>query len=1401
MMIGIKAMEDGIMKKSVCIATALLVLAACSREANFEAPEGNMTLIAKTETSADTRTIVEGETHVYWEPGDEIAVFSGSMSGKFTTDLTASAATARFNGSLGTEASPAGMDLWAVYPYAAAATFADGAVTTTLPSIQAARAGSFGKDMNLALAHSTTAELQFYNVGGGIRFSLEEEGITEVVLEGLHGETLAGEVTIGLQDGLPVIRRVADGKTSIALTPSEGNTFAKDTWYFIVAIPGALENGFKMTFRKDDSAGSREFAKAVTIKRSIFGTVTHADEGVTFSSEADEIISFQDPVVKGICVEHWDTNGDGELSKKEAAAVTSLNRAFSSNQDITSFDEFSYFTGLKELNSASGFANCYSLASITLPEGITRLGNLVFSRCYALKELTLPASVVEIGIATFINCTSLEKLVCLPTVPPVCGNYFLDSTKDGWIVVPKGCVDIYKAADGWKNYAHRIISADEAESPVISFKDPLVKSICLANWDRDSDGELSEREAAAVTSLGRVFYDNQEITSFDELAYFTGLSEIGQSAFTNCSALTSISLPEGVTTIGDWAFFACSALKELTLPASVTSVGSSAFYRCFYLNKLICLAPNPPACGEDILGLTREGWIVVPDESVGLYLAADGWKNFPYRIVAISELDSPVISFKDPAVEAICVENWDRDGDGKLTEREAASVPAIPAWIFTNNKDIVSFDELAYFSRLQEISESAFSGCSSLKSITLPEGLARLGRDALARCSVLANVVSLATVPPACGENFMVSSKEGWIIVPDGCVQAYQEADGWKNSPERIITAGELDSPVISFKDPAAKAACLGKWDRNGDGEFTEREAASVTVFWGSEFSALQTFDEFVYFTGLTRLDGAFANSSNLRSIQFPPSLKELGYDAFYRSGLQGTLTLPEGLEIIGDYAFAECTGLTGPLVLPASLTSIGRRAFVRCSGLTGDLTIPKGVTVIPYDAFFECSGMNGTLTLQENVQRIESWAFSCTPFSRIDILAQTTPACEEYCFEENGKDCMIYVPAGLATIYQEADGWTAYRTRITEEGRQPHEFYYTSTDYSRDGEVVCLQKATQGKGIDLVFLGDGYLDRDLGPGGKFETDMRLCMDQFFFFEPYRTYRNWFNVYIVKAVSKHNVFQVAGSDRRFTEDIPDDSGEYGLDISVRTGECQFYAEKAPTQGQPWITLFVNSTEAVGTSFCSLDPFKGCYAHIFEAIRNKSTFGVLSHELGGHGFALLADEYVSYPDPPSGPQQFIESYHSWGAYPNADWHSDPTQVPWARFLQDSRYAFENLGVYEGAATYAYGLYRPSENSLMRGPNVTGAAFNAPSREAIYKNIMRWGGEDGWTYDYETFVAIDEAGRTQLQELMAGEGASQAPNRTGHGVLKNEPKPGLPPIRLDSQVREIRVYANGKVTLVR
>ena len=149
-----------------------------------------------------------------------------------------------------------------------------------------------------------------------------------------------------------------------------------------------------------------------------------------------EIITFADQNVKAICVQNWDTNNDGELDTVEAAAVTTLNDNFDGADDITSFNELRYFTGLTGIEWGE-FDSCESLVSITIPENVTIIGSTTnsFGGCYALTTVTM-----------------------LPTTPPtIKSDEFGDSTLQH-IYVPAGSVSAYQGATNWSQWAS-IISA------------------------------------------------------------------------------------------------------------------------------------------------------------------------------------------------------------------------------------------------------------------------------------------------------------------------------------------------------------------------------------------------------------------------------------------------------------------------------------------------------------------------------------------------------------------------------------------------------------------------------------------------------------------------------------------------------------------------------------------------------------------------------------------------------------------------------------------------------------------------------------------------------------------------------------------------------------------------------
>ena len=287
-----------------------LAACACSKEAaQYNSGERQVVITATLEDASGTRAAVQdGGTQVYWEPGDAIKVFYQGGGSKFESKCNSMSRVSDFVGSLSmvggaNEGASIDQYIWGLYPYRVDATSDGNSVSTTLPSGQTGRAGSFATGTNITLARSDSFGLAFYNVCGGIRFSLTQEGIKRVILEGKNGEPLAGTFTVAFDGKLPVVQEVSEAETSITLKAPAGGSFQTGVWYYIVALPGTLSNGFKLTFRSEAGKGVVESSSAVTIKRGIFGSLADVDAGVEFVSGGGDDPDDIDIEIDG---EFWD---------------------------------------------------------------------------------------------------------------------------------------------------------------------------------------------------------------------------------------------------------------------------------------------------------------------------------------------------------------------------------------------------------------------------------------------------------------------------------------------------------------------------------------------------------------------------------------------------------------------------------------------------------------------------------------------------------------------------------------------------------------------------------------------------------------------------------------------------------------------------------------------------------------------------------------------------------------------------------------------------------------------------------------------------------------------------------------------------------------------------------------
>lgn len=304
---------------------------------------------------------------------------------------------------------------------------------------------------------------------------------------------------------------------------------------------------------------------------------------------------------------------------------------------------------------------------------------------------------------------------------------------------------------------------------------------------------------------------------------------------------------------------------------------------------------------------------------------------------------------------------------------------------------------------------------------------------------------------------------------------------------------------------------------------------------------------------------------------------------------------------------------------------------------------------------------------------------------------------------------------------------------------------WYQSSDYSSDGATTTLQQSTTSNGVDLVFMGDAFSDRQIADG-TYANVMQKAADAFFSEEPYKYMKDRFNVYTVNVVSATEGYEHSG--QALSTGHGDGTYVYGNDSKVIE-----YAKKAISEDRlddAVIIVMMNEDAYAGTCFMYNPPSgnygRGLSIAYFPTSSDTDTFnGLVSHEAGGHGFAKLADEYAyeymgAISSDAIANTKVNEAYGWWK---NVDFTSDPATVKWSQFLSDPRYASEGLGCFEGGLTYWTGVWRPTDASIMR---YNTGGFNAPSRYAIWYRIGKLAYGESWEGSYEDFVAYDAINRT-------------------------------------------------------
>lgn len=610
-------------------------------------------------------------------------------------------------------------------------------------------------------------------------------------------------------------------------------------------------------------------------------------------------------------------------------------------------------------------------------------------------------------------------------------------------------------------------------------------------------------------------------------------------------------------------------------------------------------------------------------------------------------------------------------------------------------------ERITFSEGVEIIGADAFQYCKNLRKIILPSSLKNLSSYAFRGCTSI--------------EGFYGNEK---FHTPDNkCLIAYFE-----DVPESMI----------------------GKW---------------IILFGGASLT------EYTVPEGIVGIENyAFQDKVNLKSITLPESLTNVGRYSFYGccnlEAVYGVNATEDNLCHVKDgmlTAMIVNKGIPKEYRIPDYVTKIGYRAFQGCSNLER-ISMGDQVVEIGGYAFGNCPDLKSVI-LSANLDRIgDDWFPKTNPFlgsQKIEEIYCRSIVPPQYFDEQMDEfpNMKFYVPEQSLELYKRHSGWSNFAKYMIGYNYTdlPQPDYYISTDYSQDGVPATLQSATEGKGINVVLLGDGYSDRQIADG-TYKRDMEFAYNNLFTEEPYNSYRNLFNVSYVNVVSATEGFDYGST--ALSCGFGDGTYVYGND-----NKCFEYAQKVvdgENINETLIVVVLNSNRYAGTCFMYYPSSSGDYGSgpsvaYFPKGEDETVFAqLLHHEACGHGFAKLADEYA-YEYMGTIPMAEVTNTQTqqseWGWWKNVDFTDDLALIKWARFISDTRYQYDGLGAFEGGLTYWSGVWRPTDNSIMR---YNYGGFNAPSREAIYYRIHKLAYGSEWEYDYEKFAEYDAVNRKSSAE---------------------------------------------------
>lgn len=291
---------------------------------------------------------------------------------------------------------------------------------------------------------------------------------------------------------------------------------------------------------------------------------------------------------------------------------------------------------------------------------------------------------------------------------------------------------------------------------------------------------------------------------------------------------------------------------------------------------------------------------------------------------------------------------------------------------------------------------------------------------------------------------------------------------------------------------------------------------------------------------------------------------------------------------------------------------------------------------------------------------------------------------------------------------------------------------------YHQDGEYIQFQQATISNGVNLIFMGDGYTQQDMALNGRYETIMRQAANYFFSIEPYKSYRQYFNTYMVIAESKEAGVGTLNTHNGTINNKFGTNYGNGTEITCNADLCFEYAKKIkelPSNKPITIIMPLNSTKYAGTTYLYANGNSIALCPMSAEAPPNDFEGLIHHEAGGHGFGFLCDEYVYYKlRMPERRKKDLKEWQKLGFQMNLDFTNDLSTILWKDFIGMEKYSL--TGAYEGGYEYQYGVWRSEANSCMNN-NIP--YFNVQSRWSIVSRIMKLTEMNHFTI--QDFISVD------------------------------------------------------------